>query len=1157
MKRNRIASLLLAAALLIGTQGGLWQALAADMNTIKIGTAEELTDFAKKCALDTWSQGKTALLTEDIDLSGSDFTPIPTFGGLFDGQGHKISGLSVTRNGSNQGLFRYVQESGVVQNLDVSGVVEPGGSAGAVGGVTGRNFGTLQNVAFNGTVAGKTNVGGVAGINEGSGQLIGCSASGMVSGEHYTGGVVGQNLGAAVSCRNRAYVNTHEEEVTLSLDEFNWEKVNSTENVSVNTDTGGVAGYSTGILQSCVNMGTVGYPHTGYNVGGIVGRQSGYLDGCVNRGTVYGRKDVGGIVGQMEPYMLLTFDEDSLQKLDTELDSLRAMMRQLGDTASLTGDQFSSHADALSDQLEQVRNGAHDVANWTTDFVDGTVDTVNEFSARLSRTVDRMESVFDDFGDAGDDLGRSFDRISDLFDDLEDAIPHGADAASDATDAFESLGDAMDSAHRGGKDVREALEALQGAVGDPDALAEAAAQLQSGLRELKSAGAEAQNAIDELTDAIKELQNAGGVIGNTGELEPQLEALQDAIRQMNSALSSVGSGAAAFIPALSGGVNGENVTQSINSLRAGLQEALNAASSIRGATGSVSDAFNSVEVFAKATGPALTGASKAFGQLEDAADSMTSGLRELEDIFSELADEEKLEMPALNSDYTTRVDDIFDSLDSVSSEVGGMRGDLSSSGDQLHSDARAVSDQLGVVSDLLMDGYNDAFADEDEDRIEDISDTDTTGSQGRALRSINYGTIEGDVNVGGVAGSMAIEYDLDPEDDIVSDGKRSMNFRYQTRAAMNGCVNWGEVIAKKNYAGGLIGRMDLGSVSACEGYGSVTSTDGGYVGGIAGASYATIRESWAKCALEGEEYVGGIAGLGSDVIDSRAMVTIDAEGECLGAIAGDADGTVARNYFVSDDLAGVDGVSYAGKAEPQSYDALMAAVNLPSAFRTFTVTFLLDGEVLGEVSVGYGESLDAEDIPEIPAREGQYGEWSDDDFTELHANKIVEAVYAPYITLLESGMESEGRPLLLAEGNFDGHAALALEEAADAPSGAPGTAMHAVVTHEAAAEGDSHVLRALAAEEDSVVWIVRDGKWRKTDSVRDGSYLVFTAEGDDVTYCVGRQVNQVLTIVLAAGIAGLVCAAALRHRDRRKKCAKKAKSEEKTEKLAEKETTAV
>ena len=58
---------------------------------------------------------------------------------------------------------------------------------------------------------------------------------------------------------------------------------------------GGIAGISSGIIQSCTNYGTVGYQHVGYNIGWHRRRQSGYLNGCADRGVVYGRKDVGGI----------------------------------------------------------------------------------------------------------------------------------------------------------------------------------------------------------------------------------------------------------------------------------------------------------------------------------------------------------------------------------------------------------------------------------------------------------------------------------------------------------------------------------------------------------------------------------------------------------------------------------------------------------------------------------------------------------------------------------------------------------------------------------------------------------------------------------------------------------------------------------------------
>ena len=136
------------------------------------------------------------------------------------------------------------------------------------------------------------------------------------------GGIAGQNYGAIIQCRNSGSINTTEVDAELDLDAINREQLNAAENVPVCTDIGGIAGYSSGILQSCTNSGSVGYAHVGYNIGGIVGRQSGYLDGCANSGDILGRKDVGGIAGQLEPEVRLLYDQGQMGELLDALDGL-------------------------------------------------------------------------------------------------------------------------------------------------------------------------------------------------------------------------------------------------------------------------------------------------------------------------------------------------------------------------------------------------------------------------------------------------------------------------------------------------------------------------------------------------------------------------------------------------------------------------------------------------------------------------------------------------------------------------------------------------------------------------------------------------------------------------------------------------------------------
>ena len=191
--------------------GCLPQAAAkADGGVISIGSGAELLELAQSCSLDAWSQGKWVELTADISLEGVDFSPIPIFGGVFDGNGHTISGLSLEGNDCPAGLVGILQAGGEIQNLHVTGRVTPSGDADTLGGLVGINHGTIAGCTVQGTVRGSSRVGGLAGVNEAGGQIVNCSFAGTVTGEHYVGGVVGENYGALIQCGNDGAVNTTE-----------------------------------------------------------------------------------------------------------------------------------------------------------------------------------------------------------------------------------------------------------------------------------------------------------------------------------------------------------------------------------------------------------------------------------------------------------------------------------------------------------------------------------------------------------------------------------------------------------------------------------------------------------------------------------------------------------------------------------------------------------------------------------------------------------------------------------------------------------------------------------------------------------------------------------------------------------------------------------
>ena len=162
----------------------------------KISTGAELAYLAEKVNGGESYSGEYFKLTNDIQLNELDengmpkaadgqdkafpWTPIgkfvkssnkQPFSGIFDGDGHTISGLYINLTGnykSNskgkvyQGLFGYVK-GGTVQNLIVTGSVAVKNTCinvdvSYIGGIVGCTDGTVQNCGFYGTISAKKNV---------------------------------------------------------------------------------------------------------------------------------------------------------------------------------------------------------------------------------------------------------------------------------------------------------------------------------------------------------------------------------------------------------------------------------------------------------------------------------------------------------------------------------------------------------------------------------------------------------------------------------------------------------------------------------------------------------------------------------------------------------------------------------------------------------------------------------------------------------------------------------------------------------------------------------------------------------------------------------------------------------------------------------------
>ena len=351
---KRIFAAALALLLLLGLAPA---AFAEEAAPVTIASVSDFRRFAAACEQESYSAGRVFELTADLDLTNADFSPVPYFAGIFHGNGHLITGVSVTGEGSRLGLFRRVGAGAEIHDLRARGTVTPGGTQMNIGGLVGENAGLLSGCSFEGTVGGIENVGGVVGLNTGTGRVSACKFSGAVTAEHQAGGIAGRNEGLVSTCTNNGAINTVA--VTPAGEpRFDLSAVQEDDFLNL-ANIGGVAGENLGVLSGCTNNGAVGYKYNAFNVGGVAGKSSGFVSSCLNNAAVTGRRDVGGVVGQLIPYAAWDF---SGNKLDALAGAVGGMQSLLGVISEDAMNMSGSMADELSllnaytnDALEALR----------------------------------------------------------------------------------------------------------------------------------------------------------------------------------------------------------------------------------------------------------------------------------------------------------------------------------------------------------------------------------------------------------------------------------------------------------------------------------------------------------------------------------------------------------------------------------------------------------------------------------------------------------------------------------------------------------------------------------------------------------------------------------------------------------------------------------
>ena len=1039
---KRIGAALMALLLLLSAAPTVW----AEGQTVTIRSEEDFLDFARRCTSDVWSQSVTAELEADLDLTGLDFSGIPIFQGTFHGNGHTIRGLNLRDKGSKIGLFRTLTASAAVEDLTVEGHVEPGGSACRVGLLAGESEGAIRRCTVRGIVTAKEEVGGMVGCN--GGQIQDCASAAAVSGETDTGGIAGQNHGTISGCSNSGLINTDPDQ-TAGL------------------NTGGIAGRSDGVITGCSNSGKVGYLHLGYRVGGIAGLQSGAIQNCVNTGEIWGRKEVGGIVGLFAPDLDLTYGPSPADALNDSLTALFNEMGRFTDQLSAMADQGVADVQVIHDALSSIQSEAHRAGSEGHQDFQAMSDELNLRLTAIDSALDGLRDAADNFQkDADGDIDTLLNETSSFRKALGDAAASGDSGLRDAVDALDST---LAQIHSQAQQIRSHLSAM-------------ASELESLRSYLENVSALLLEG--DVEGALSLPFPAMDPSGHLGAIAASVEEIPALTRALVSRWKAV-------------------CDQTSSQVGSAWREMDRSAGRIHDALTHLSDA-----------GSALSSAASLH---LDTVDREADAIRALLKSYTD----------GLGEKTQAAADRIDGQLTVIQDQVQAMTDRAGTDNAALHASASAVLNQLQQVRQAI---YN--LSREPELTVSELGEEVTEGP-GLVSGCRAACTVNGDSNTGGIAGGVFPAVDGDPEETWdLEDLELLSDVTATVRAVIRDCRFDGSVVVKNDSGGGISGRCELGILLDCAARGNVeTGTD--YCGGIVGRTRGTVLRCAALVDLTGGSWLGGIAGKAGTLTDCRAMVTAQGDGECRGAIAGEAEDVLTGNRYLLEDLAGVDGVDYAETAQGLFFEDFSQLSGIPADFLHFSYRFTADGKTVAEIPFSYGEDLDLSQVPQPPRRNGEYGQWPDFPTTNLRRSLVLEAQFSQPLSTLSSGEEI---PLLLAEGTFDPEAALAVEEMALPEEVPAGYTAVSAWRYTATGGGDTVILHLRAQDADAVAVLTGKG-WQTARAEWDGSYLVWEGDAEGQIVLLRRSFSPLPLLPAVLGVLLLGTGVILHLRRRRKRTA--------------------
>ena len=966
------------------------------------------------------------------------------------------------------------------------------------------NYGILENCSFEGIVTGNTNVGGIVGENRADGIVLTCYDKGTIVGTNEVGGICGMNRGILQNCENEGKINDEDLKTTLDLNGIDIGTLNLTQNVVTRNDAGGIAGRSSGTVAGCTNKGEIGYAHIGYNVGGVIGRQSGTVINCKNMGHVMGRKDVGGIIGQAEPYRESEYLSDHLEKVRDDFSEINHLMGQMSDAMRSVSSDTRGYVQTLQQQYEDTMGNLDSEINSMKSTVTGN-------NAAMTAYMDSLSSALNNLGEIGNDtISRMMESIRQ---NTENAANNINGKLNDMKDILtESSSESSSASESDGESASESSSPEESSSQESSSLQESPAESEQPSSS-ENGDTQNQSSNNEEAAAIPADDAAEYLAAGDDEAGDYAWFARDSVSRESSEESSSGWELPSEWPSeLPSTLPSELPSESIS---------IPSQSEVESKADAITDILKKDPIKVNHDEKIDDNLNQMKGEISSASDN----IKNLQSTLTGTGDSLTNTMSNISGELTDQSKASGDTIGSMTDSVDGGIQSITSDLDRILNTSSRITDIISDDVNVLL-GNGSA--------IDDVSGKALTErTLGVVSGCNNHGKIEGDINAGGIAGIMNTEYDVDPEVDMDLTELTDVEVRSTTNDVLIHCINYGTVAGKKRNSGGIAGSEELGLIHTCENYGTVQLESGNGLGGIAGYSASRVNQSYALCNLKGDNKIGGITGEGYDISNCLAMVTISGNRtEKIGSIAGciNEDGTLENNYFVSDLWGGVDQINYIGKAQRCTYEELMQMETIPAGFTQVTVTFEQDDEVLATLQIPYDGTVMEEEVPDIEPDEDCYISW-DRKFplTHVTANVTVTAESKRFTkSLAWFSATNQLKPDFLVEGDFYDTSVLSAESV-QADRISDGDLAYAYIWNidNMPEQKEEYVLhlRIPDGADSAAVRIQTENKWEKADTEEDGSYVTVSVPYGTAFAVYSVQDNSVpIWLILALAIAAVLAA---------------------------------